>query len=69
MLLETVEDNGLCAIEKPADSGEKTIGEQQGQAKPCSAAIQMAWCCKTPSHQLITKKMDGFKTQFKMHGF
>ena len=48
MLLETVEDNGLCAIEKPANSGEEKTGKQQGQTKLGSAAAQMARRRKTP---------------------
>jgi len=42
MLLETVEDNGLRAIEKPADSGEETRSERQGQTKLGSVAAQTA---------------------------
>lgn len=39
MLLETVEDNGLRAIEQPANPGEERRGERQGQTKLGSVAI------------------------------
>lgn len=77
MLLETVEDNGLRAIEKPADSGEETRREQQGQTKLGSAAAQRARRCKTSLRRLhqsssaapLHKKRVGFKPQFKLGVF
>lgn len=47
MLLEAVEDDGLCAIKEPADSGEETRGERQCQTTH-SSAVTGKTCYPSP---------------------
>lgn len=59
MLLETVEDNGLRAIEKPANSGEETrqgAESDQAQLNSCSNDSTL----RNPPMQTSLKQLFGF---------